>query len=112
MSVNHHNPRERNEHDCNGYLDDGGGRGADHLNLYRDPVVAAGATEMNDLTNFIALLESTGQFTQLQRLNIYDGDIELSLPITDMLSMHRVNITFRFSRGGDNLKWIDAEVRS
>lgn len=48
---------------------------------------------------------------KFERLNIFDGDIEISIPVLDMLSMHRVYVQFRFSDSGA-LKWIDAEVRA
>jgi hypothetical protein len=46
----------------------------------------------------------------IEQLDIFDGDTEISLPITDMLSMHHVHVKFRFDVDGA-LKWIDVEVR-
>lgn len=62
---------------------------------------------MSDFSTFTAML--TGAELSFERLDIYDGDVEISKAVEDMLNMRNVKIVFRFSRDGE-LKWIDAET--
>jgi hypothetical protein len=59
---------------------------------------------MNDFEMFTVMMENAK--LTWQRLDIHDGDVEMSKNVNDDLNWKRVTVIFRFSKEG-NLKWLD-----
>jgi hypothetical protein len=59
---------------------------------------------MTDLEMFTDMMKRAKQ--TWQRLDIHDGDIEMSKNVNDDLNWKRVTVIFRFSPEGE-LKWLD-----